>query len=174
MRAPRILAAWALLVLAGCAPTPAPSAPAAPGTSAPAEAPAQATPTAVAPEATPPASQEPSATPALGSPIARDPAPPVTSAVTESDPAASPAAPSLSCRSDADCAVKDVGSCCGYRPACVNADTPTFPEEVKARCAAEGRMGICGFQPVSGCQCVAGQCAARPETIGPAPPKALQ
>ncbi len=62
------------------------------------------------------------------------------------------------CRTDADCTIKDVGSCCGYRPACVNLDSPTFPERVKAECAASGTSGICGFPSISGCQCVAGHC----------------
>lgn len=63
-----------------------------------------------------------------------------------------------SCTTDADCAVKDVGNCCGYYPACVNADSPTFPEQVKAACAASGTAGICGFPSISGCQCVEGRC----------------
>ena len=29
-----------------------------------------------------------------------------------------------SCRVDSDCAVKDVGNCCGTFPACVNVDSP--------------------------------------------------
>lgn len=66
-----------------------------------------------------------------------------------------------SCSTDADCAVKDVGSCCGYYPACVNKDSPTFPEQVKAACAASGRSGICGFPSISGCQCVEGRCTAQ-------------
>ncbi len=66
------------------------------------------------------------------------------------------------CRSDSDCAIKDAGSCCGYRPVCVNKDTPTFPEKVKAACAEEGRMGICGFPAIDGCQCLAGKCAGVP------------
>jgi len=66
---------------------------------------------------------------------------------------------SRSCKVDADCAIKDVGSCCGYSPQCVNRDSPTFPEQVKAQCASEGRMSVCGFPSLSGCQCVQGQCA---------------
>jgi len=62
------------------------------------------------------------------------------------------------CKVDADCAVKDVGNCCGYYPACVNRDSPTFPEQVKAQCEKEGRMAICGFPSVSGCRCVEGRC----------------
>ncbi len=63
-----------------------------------------------------------------------------------------------SCATDADCAVKDVGNCCGYYPACVNVDSPTFPEQVKAACAESGTAGICGFPSIGGCQCVEGRC----------------
>ena len=77
-------------------------------------------------------------------------------------PAVLPASdPGRRCRTDADCAVKDVGSCCGYRPQCLNKDTPTFPEEVKARCASAARVSTCGMLAVGGCQCVSGQCENR-------------
>ena len=62
------------------------------------------------------------------------------------------------CKIDSDCAVKDVGSCCGYFPQCVNKASVTFPEQVKAQCASEGRMSVCGFPAISGCTCVKGQC----------------
>lgn len=74
--------------------------------------------------------------------------------------------PSLSCRTDADCAIKDVGSCCGYNPRCVNKDSQTFPEQVQAKCANDGRVGICGFPSISGCECVAGKCAGIPGADG--------
>lgn len=64
----------------------------------------------------------------------------------------------VQCETDADCAVKDVGSCCGYYPRCVNKDSPTYPELVKAQCRKEGRASICGFPAISGCQCVAHEC----------------
>lgn len=70
------------------------------------------------------------------------------------------------CRNDADCAVKDVGNCCGYYPACVNKDSPTFPEQVKAECEKQGRMAVCGFPEIAGCQCVQGRCAAAPAEGG--------
>jgi len=63
-----------------------------------------------------------------------------------------------SCRVDADCTVKDVGNCCGYYPACVNVDSPTFPERVKAECAKKGMFGTCGFPVIEGCRCVQGTC----------------
>ncbi len=62
------------------------------------------------------------------------------------------------CRGDADCAVKNVGNCCGALPACVNVNSPTDPEGVQRECARSGRMSVCGFKPVEGCQCVQGQC----------------
>lgn len=70
------------------------------------------------------------------------------------------------CTTDADCRIKDIGNCCGYYPACVNADSPTFPEQVKADCAARGLSGICGFPELSGCQCIEGRCEGR---NGPGP-----
>lgn len=74
------------------------------------------------------------------------------------EPAQAPVKVDFSCKTDADCAVKNVGNCCGAKPACVNANSPTDPEGVKAECARKGMMSMCGFKPVEGCQCVQGQC----------------
>lgn len=63
-----------------------------------------------------------------------------------------------SCNTDAECTVKDVGNCCGYYPACVNVDSPTDPEAVRAQCAKTGMASVCGFPAITSCQCVAGQC----------------
>ena len=65
-----------------------------------------------------------------------------------------------SCSSDADCAVKNVGNCCGVAPACVNVNSPTDPKAVQAECAKKGMASICGFKPIDHCQCVEGQCRA--------------
>jgi hypothetical protein len=65
-----------------------------------------------------------------------------------------------SCKVDSDCAVKDVGSCCGYRPACVNKDAKPDPAAVQAACAANGVMGTCGFREIEACSCVASTCEA--------------
>lgn len=65
-----------------------------------------------------------------------------------------------SCRTDADCAVKDVGNCCGYYPACVNKDSPTDPAAVRAQCQRQGMASVCGFREISACICNAGQCQA--------------
>ncbi|MBB4130740.1 hypothetical protein [Xanthomonas sp. 3075] len=77
------------------------------------------------------------------------------------------------CRTDADCTVKNVGNCCGAFPACVNVDSATDPKGVMAQCQASGMMSVCGFREISACQCVAGQCAAKDaqaDTLRPAPP----
>ena len=66
--------------------------------------------------------------------------------------------PDYSCKTSADCAVKDVGNCCGQYPACVNKDSRTFPAQVRAQCSKEHRMGVCGFPAIHGCECVAGRC----------------
>lgn len=65
----------------------------------------------------------------------------------------------LSCRTAADCVVKDVGNCCGYYPACVNKDSPTDPAGVQAQCRAQGRISVCGFPSITSCQCHEGRCA---------------
>jgi hypothetical protein len=71
----------------------------------------------------------------------------------------------LTCRVDADCAVKNVGNCCGYYPACVNRESPVFPERVKAECLKKGMSSICGFPDITACTCTAGRCeAAAPAT----------
>ena len=66
------------------------------------------------------------------------------------------------CHTDADCTVKNVGNCCGAFPACVNVASPADPAAVQAQCRASGRMSVCGFREISGCQCKQGQCTANP------------
>ena len=63
-----------------------------------------------------------------------------------------------SCNTPADCEVKNVGNCCGRFPQCVNKDSPTFPEQVKAECAAKGMSSVCGFQEIASCDCIEGRC----------------
>jgi hypothetical protein len=72
-----------------------------------------------------------------------------------------------SCRSDADCTVKDVGNCCGKFPACVNRDSPADPAAVRAQCAKTGSMSVCGYREIGGCSCVAGSCVAHVQAIDP-------
>lgn len=105
--------------------------------------------------------------PAAQQPVAAEPAPaaPVAAPVAQTPEAMetapapkSPDEPGRSCGTDSDCAVKDVGNCCGAYPMCVNKGTKTDPAAVRAQCAKDGMASICGFQEVSGCQCVKGRC----------------
>jgi hypothetical protein len=78
-----------------------------------------------------------------------------------------PVKPDRSCRSDADCTVKNVGNCCGEYPACVNKDSPADPGAVQAQCAQQGVTSTCGFRQISGCRCVDGSCIALLQAIDP-------
>lgn len=73
---------------------------------------------------------------------------------------ADPSVVNRSCKTDADCTVKNVGNCCGHYPACVNVAAKTNPEAVQAQCAKSGMASVCGFPQISSCKCVKGQCAA--------------
>jgi len=68
------------------------------------------------------------------------------------------------CASDNDCAVKDIGNCCGSYPACVNKDSPTNPAAVQAQCARRGQMSACGFREIAACSCMQGKCSPRDGT----------
>ena len=78
-----------------------------------------------------------------------------------------PPEPDRSCRTDADCAVKNVGNCCGEYPTCVNKDSPVDPAAVRAQCARQGTMSVCGFREISGCRCVQGSCTELVQAIDP-------
>jgi hypothetical protein len=141
MRLHHLAFAAATLLLAGCAaPTSPPDAP-----KAPAAEQAVSQPAAPVPIAAP-------TTPNAQTPVARPPD------AIESKPIADASNPSRSCKTDSDCAVKDVGNCCGAYPMCVNKNAKTDPVAVRAQCAKDGMASVCGFQDISGCQCVKSQC----------------
>lgn len=102
----------------------------------------------------------PAAPPAVETPTGKIGANPGTNPGTPpgAKPGAMPAAPDRSCRTDSDCAVKDVGNCCGYFPMCVNKNAQTDPAAVRAACEREGIASTCGFQEVKGCRCVENRC----------------
>lgn len=137
------LVVFAFLSATGCT---GPRSDAAPAIAAVDDAQAAAPPPAL----TPPAAAPP---PARAEPVL---APPVASRPDTSAAASG----GLACRSNADCVVKDVGSCCGYQPRCLNTKAETFPERVREKCASEGRVSTCGFREIAGCECVQGKCAA--------------
>lgn len=113
----------------------------------------------------------PAATPAGSPPTApaptprRKPAPPMSDPLpaqrvpdTQSVPAGTAPKLNRSCKTSADCAVKDVGNCCGYYPRCVNVNAAVDPQAVQAQCARSGMASVCGFKPVESCECVQGEC----------------
>lgn len=73
----------------------------------------------------------------------------------------------LSCKTDADCTVKNVGNCCGAYPACVNTDSPADPKAVQAQCAREGKLLACRFRQIDACKCAKGSCLALIRAIEP-------
>jgi hypothetical protein len=79
-------------------------------------------------------------------------------ALADKAPGFDPSNPDRSCKTDSDCVVKDVGNCCGRFPACVNKNAKTDPAAVRAQCAKDGMASICGFEEITACQCVEGQC----------------
>lgn len=129
----------ALLALAACA-APAPT----PGS--------QETGTEVSEAASAPATQPPMRT---GGPL-----PPERVHEGGSTETAAAVVVDTSCRTDADCTVKNIGNCCGYYPACVNINSPTDPKGVQERCMKEGRVSVCGFPSITACRCERGTCQA--------------
>ena len=77
------------------------------------------------------------------------------------DAVPAPARLDVSCKSNADCVVKNVGNCCGYFPRCVNVNAQVDPQAVQAQCARSGMASVCGFKEVEGCECVQGECQDR-------------
>lgn len=142
------------LMAAGCTVT----APGTAATDAPRDAATEAAASTPAPAPTPTPDQpvtEPVPTPA---PPMSDPMPP------ERMP--SPVTIDYSCRADADCAVKNVGNCCGMMPACVNKDSRTDPAAVQAECARSGLSSVCGFADIQACSCVSNRCEAQSSAGG--------
>lgn len=116
------------------------------------------TPAADSPQTTTPAAPTSSPAPAPA-PAITDKAP-VTEEKLAAPESGDPFDPDRSCKQDSDCAVKDIGNCCGYFPACVNKDAKTDPAAVKAQCAKNDMAGICGFQEITSCRCVSNRCEA--------------
>ncbi len=86
--------------------------------------------------------------------------PAVPPAVDIARPFASPGALQTHCTVASDCAVKNVGNCCGYFPACVNKDSPVDPDAVRAECERNGTSSVCGWKDIQACECTQGQCRA--------------
>jgi len=175
MRVPLLAALATLAVLAGCARTPSIDDPQRAAVSASGDAPpaqhaarvtaadsraAQRPMPATVANAAPMQQAAPAAPPPTGIPGRTRPAPPMSQPLPPEVRPERSHAPTLNtaCRADADCAVKNVGSCCGAMPACVNRNSPTDPAAVQADCKARGLMSTCGFRDIHSCSCVSGGC----------------
>lgn len=140
------IAMWIMFALTACtAPVAEVAAPKAPPDRVAAPLPAQTSPRAPVQPA-PRAGKPP---PSMSDPLPPEAVPPV---------GGNTAAIDSSCRTNADCAVKNVGNCCGYAPACVNRNSRTDPAAVQAQCQASGMVSTCGFQEISACSCSRGKC----------------
>lgn len=64
----------------------------------------------------------------------------------------------LHCQQDSDCAVTNIGNCCGTYLACVNTSSTIDPAAVARECADQGLAGICGYPDITACECVQGLC----------------
>jgi hypothetical protein len=157
-----------LTMLVACAaPAPEPAEAVAARPDAPAEQASATTPAPVATPETPQPNDEARTTRPKPPPLRTGgPHPPERIGDRKPDPNVAPVQVDYSCRTDADCTVKNVGNCCGYYPACVNVDSPTDPEGVQQQCAKEGMVSVCGWAEISSCSCVQGRCQGN--TSGPA------
>mmetsp|Transcript_10428 Transcript_10428/g.16009 ORF Transcript_10428/g.16009 Transcript_10428/m.16009 type:complete len:168 (+) Transcript_10428:70-573(+) len=61
--------------------------------------------------------------------------------------------PDLSCSQNSDCAVKNVGNCCGYFPECVNQNYCADYDRVQDWCRDNSMASICGFPEIHACIC---------------------
>lgn len=63
-----------------------------------------------------------------------------------------------SCHTNADCVIKNIGSCCGEYLACVNINSKPNIDYVKKKCEDMGVDSTCGFPSIDGCNCVDNIC----------------
>jgi hypothetical protein len=64
------------------------------------------------------------------------------------------------CSVDLDCAIRDVGSCCGYYPRCANVNAV-----FAAPACPPGQAGVCGFPAIDHCECRSGRCAGFQDSV---------
>ena len=69
------------------------------------------------------------------------------------------------CKNDSECVVKDVHSCCGYYPRCVNINYEPDIKSVISECMKKGVVSVCGFPEVTNCECRENKCASLQDGI---------
>ena len=73
------------------------------------------------------------------------------------------------CQTDKDCTEKNVGSCCGSYPKCVNKGFEPDIAAVEKWCEETGMMSVCGWSEIDSCFCLGGICRAIEVDSGEAP-----
>lgn len=149
---PALLSCVLACVITACAVAPAPD-PAGPSPAAGASAPQPAQ-SATLPRRAPP----------MSDPLPPERVPDPSQRATPLPTDGSPVRLDSSCQVDADCAVRNVGNCCGAYPACINRGSPTDPAAVQAQCARDGMASVCGFREIAACSCSQGQCVPAEQT----------
>ncbi len=66
-----------------------------------------------------------------------------------------------SCSQSTDCAIKNVGNCCGEYKQCANIHAKVDPSSVDTMCAREHAASVCGQQEIKSCSCVNRRCTAQ-------------
>ncbi|HEX5661416.1 MAG TPA: hypothetical protein VFX59_29705 [Polyangiales bacterium] len=75
-------------------------------------------------------------------------------ATADANPSAPDSATPFRCQTANDCAILNVGSCCGYFPRCANSGAVfTQPD-------CSGVVSTCGFPAIDSCGCEQGQCVS--------------
>jgi hypothetical protein len=62
---------------------------------------------------------------------------------------------SFACQTANDCAILNVGSCCGYFPRCASSNAIFSAPD-----CSDGVVGACGFPAIDSCACELGQCVS--------------
>lgn len=70
-----------------------------------------------------------------------------------------------SCERALDCEIKDVHSCCGYYPKCVNKNTTVNASIVQELCNQVSFTGHCGYLDIKSCKCENKKCVGSEEVV---------
>lgn len=69
------------------------------------------------------------------------------------------------CERALDCEIKDVHSCCGYYPKCVNKNTIANATLVEDLCGQSSFTGYCGYIDIKSCKCENKKCIGSEEIV---------
>ena len=62
------------------------------------------------------------------------------------------------CKSNSDCEIKNIGSCCGYYPSCVNKNFSPDLDAVRKECKEMWFVSVCWHEVIDRCRCVNNTC----------------